>query len=83
MFLWKAINYVSADDVIFNLTDPAWVRNTQLARDVSILAFIFSKTVGMLVARSPCVGVLCFVDAVVSKGRESHGAFLMSWEAWP
>jgi len=28
-------------------------------------------------------GASCFADAVVNKGRESHGCFLMSWEVHP
>lgn len=30
MFLWKLVDYVSAEDVIVNLADPAWVKGTEL-----------------------------------------------------
>jgi len=62
-FLWKLVDIVSADNVIVNLADPAWVKGTQFTRDVK--------------------GASCFADAVVNKGRESHGCFLMSWEVHP
>ncbi|RDW60130.1 NAD(P)-binding protein-30 [Coleophoma crateriformis] len=32
---------------------------------------------------TPKVGASCFVDAVVNKGKESHGCFLMSWKIHP
>ena len=50
-------------------------------------AFEVDEGVGLCVeqggARSPKVGASCYVDAVVSKGKESHGCFLMSWKVHP
>ncbi|KAJ7250194.1 hypothetical protein B0H12DRAFT_1324321 [Mycena haematopus] len=34
MFMWHLVDYVSADDVIVNLSDPAWCKGTDLTRDV-------------------------------------------------
>ncbi len=82
MWLWKLSDYVSADDVIVNLADPAWVRGTSLARDVKGGLKIGLAVFGML-GRTPRVGASCFVDAVVNKGKESHGCFLMSWKIHP
>lgn len=84
MFLCKLVDYVSADDVIVNLADPAWVKGTELARDVSGVVMkaalkIFAYTTG----RTKKVGASCFVDALVNKGKESHGCFLMSWKIHP
>ncbi|KAI0530006.1 hypothetical protein GGR58DRAFT_525490 [Xylaria digitata] len=84
MFLWNLVDYVSADDVIINLADPAFVRGTQIARDidsahVKVLFCIF----GLVTGRVPKVGASCYVDAVVNKGKESHGCFLMSWKIHP
>lgn len=85
-FLWKLVDYVSADHVIINLADPAFVRGTGLARDLDkSMVMKFAFTVFGLVggARSPKVGASCYIDAVVNKGKESHGCFLMSWKIHP
>ncbi len=84
MFLWHLVDHVSASDVIVNLADPAWCRGTQLAREVTgagmkLAVWLFGATTG----RSPKVGASCFVDAIVNKGVESHGCFLMSWKIHP
>jgi NAD(P)-dependent dehydrogenase (short-subunit alcohol dehydrogenase family) len=82
MFLWNLVDYVSADDVIVNLADPAWCKGTNLNRDakgvIKVALNMFEMT-----GRTPEVGASCFVDAVVNKGKESHGCFLMSWKIHP
>ncbi|KAF8129425.1 hypothetical protein K438DRAFT_1644612 [Mycena galopus ATCC 62051] len=84
MFLWNLVDYVSADDVIVNLSDPAWCKGTNLTRDVEGWGMKLDvKMFGSLTGRSPRVGASCFVDAVVNKGKESHGCFLMSWKIHP
>ncbi|KAI0435517.1 hypothetical protein F4803DRAFT_574755 [Xylaria telfairii] len=84
MFLWNLVDYVSADDIIINLADPAFVRGTAFARDlgsgpIRALYLLF----GLLTGRTPKVGASCYIDAVVNKGKESHGCFLMSWNIHP
>lgn len=85
MFLWKVVDYVSADDVIINIADPAFVRGTSLGRDLkgSLLYKILFPVFGYIAGRAPRVGASCFIDAVVNKGKESHGCFLMSWKPHP
>ncbi|KAF7367726.1 NAD(P)-binding protein [Mycena sanguinolenta] len=84
MFLWHLVDYVSADDVIVNLSDPAWCKGTDLTRDVEGAGMKLAvKAFGGLTGRPPRVGASCFVDAVVNKGKESHGCFLMSWKIHP
>jgi len=83
MFLWKLVDYVSAEDVIVNLADPAWCKGTELARSAPAAMRMGARVFGALTGRTPQVGASCFVDAVVSKGKESHGGFLMSWEIHP
>ncbi|KIW06780.1 uncharacterized protein PV09_02464 [Verruconis gallopava] len=82
MFLWKLVDYVSADDVIVNLADPAWVRGTNLAREAAGIVKLGLKAFEIL-GRTPEVGSSCLVDALVNKGKESHGCFLMSWKIHP
>ncbi|KIN05211.1 hypothetical protein OIDMADRAFT_157876 [Oidiodendron maius Zn] len=83
MFLWNLVDYVSADDVIVNLADPAWCKGTDLARDATGGMKVGVKIFAGLTGRSPRVGASCFVDAVVNKGKESHGCFIMSWQIHP
>lgn len=83
MFLWKLVDYVSADEIIINLADPAWCKGTGLTRDVTGIAKYGVKAFASLTGRTKKVGASCFVDAVVNKGKESHGCFLMSWKIHP
>jgi len=83
MFLWTLVDYVSSDDVIVNLADPAWCKGTELVRDVKGAGKVAMKIFGALTGRSQKVGASCFVDAIVNKGKESHGCFLMSWQIHP
>ncbi|KAI8631889.1 NAD(P)-binding protein [Xylariaceae sp. FL1651] len=83
MFLWKLVDYVSADDVVVNLADPAWCKGTELVRDAPGITKVGAKIFGSLTGRTQRVGASCFVDALVNKGKESHGCFLMSWQIHP
>lgn len=83
MFLWNLVDYVSADDVIVNLADPAFVKGTDLLREVPGPVRMGMRAWGAIAGRTPQVGASCLVDAMVNKGKESHGCFLMSWEIYP
>ncbi|KAI0158067.1 NAD(P)-binding protein [Xylariaceae sp. FL1272] len=83
MFMWKLVEYVSANDVVVNLSDPAWCRGSNLHRDrEGALKKAGMKMFGLL-GRTPRLGASCFIDALVNKGKESHGTFIMSWEIHP
>ncbi|KXH55435.1 short-chain dehydrogenase [Colletotrichum salicis] len=83
MFFWKLVEHVSADDVIVNLADPAWCKGTNLARYAQGIMKLGVAVFGATTGRTPRVGASCFVDAIVNKGKESHGCFLMSWKIHP
>lgn len=83
MFLWNLVDHVSADDVIVNLADPAFVKGTDLLRAVPRPVRMGMRAWGAIAGRTPQVGASCLVDAMVGKGKESHGCFLMSWEIHP
>jgi NAD(P)-dependent dehydrogenase (short-subunit alcohol dehydrogenase family) len=83
MFLWKLVDHVSADDVVVNLADPAWCKGTEIGRDAPGPLKFAGVIFGALTGRSQRVGASCLVDALVNKGKESHGCFLMSWEIHP
>lgn len=83
MFMWKLVDYVSAEDVIVNLADPAWCKGTELWREANGALKWGMKAFAATTGREPKVGASCYVDAVVNKGKESHGCFLMSWQIHP
>ncbi len=83
MFLWTLVDYISADDVIINLADPAWCKGTELTREVPLALRPLVMSFAGLTGRTPQVGASCYVDAIVNKGKESHGCFLMSWAIHP
>jgi hypothetical protein len=84
MFLWNLVDHVSANDVIINLADPAMIRGTNLSRDVQGVKIKMALTIFKTIAsQSSKVGASCYSDAVVNKGKELHGCFLMSWKIHP
>lgn len=83
MYLWKLVDYVSVDDVVVNLADPAWCKGTDLERDATGAMKVGIKVMSAIAARTKEIGASCFVDAAISKGKDSHGCFIMSWEIHP
>ncbi|RYP42811.1 hypothetical protein DL770_011625 [Monosporascus sp. CRB-9-2] len=83
MFLWKLVDYVSADDVVVNVADPGFVKGTDLTRDAKGGAKVGAAVFGAIAGRNKRDGASTYIDAVVNKGRESHGCFLMSWQIRP
>jgi NAD(P)-dependent dehydrogenase (short-subunit alcohol dehydrogenase family) len=86
LFMVRLLDHLPAgieDEVIVNLVDPGYCKGTGLHRDAKgIVAFMLelSKT---LTARSLVDGAWTYIDAVVTKGKESHGCFVMDWEIRP
>lgn len=83
MFLWKLVDYVSADDVIINLPDPGFVKGTDLTRDAKGGQKVAAALFGAITGRTKDVGASTYLDALLNKGPESHGCFLMSWQIHP
>jgi NAD(P)-dependent dehydrogenase (short-subunit alcohol dehydrogenase family) len=83
MFLYKLVDYVSADDVVVNLVDPGFVEGTELARDVPGVLVLAGKVFAALTARSIQDGASTYLDACLLKGKESHGCFIMGWQIKP
>ncbi|KAK0613917.1 short-chain dehydrogenase [Immersiella caudata] len=86
LFMARLLDHLPAgleDEVIINLVDPGYCKGTGLHRDAKgVLAFVLqlSKT---LTARSQQDGAWTYVDAAVTKGKESHGCFVMDFEIKP
>jgi NAD(P)-dependent dehydrogenase (short-subunit alcohol dehydrogenase family) len=83
MFLYKLIDYVSADDVVVNLVDPGATRGTGLGRDWPKILAILVTPIMVALARTVTDGASTYLDATIVKGKESHGCFLMDWEIRP
>lgn len=83
MFLWKLVDYVSADDVIVNLPDPGFVKGTDLARDARGWQKVAAALFGAIAGRNKTDGASTYLDALLNKGSESHGCFIMSWQIHP
>lgn len=83
MFVWQLAEQVSADEVIVNLADPGYVKGTRLARDAPLFARPLLVAFSQATGRSVKVGASTFLDAAITKGKESHGCFLMGWQIAP
>lgn len=83
LWLWKAAEYISADDVVLSMVDPAYIKGTSLQRDQAAILRPIVWPFERLAGKTVAVGASNYVDAVVNKGKESHGCFLMNWEITP
>ncbi|RDW81823.1 hypothetical protein BP6252_02935 [Coleophoma cylindrospora] len=83
LFLYKLVDYVSADDVIVNLVDPGLVKGTEMSRNISGIIAVFVAGFKAVTARALDVGACTYLDASIVKGKESHGSFIMSWQITP
>ncbi|KAF2868653.1 short chain dehydrogenase [Massariosphaeria phaeospora] len=84
MFLSKLADTVAAEDVIVNAVAPGMVHGTALHRDSPAgVRLVIMPILHKLLARSLEEGASTYVDAVTTKGKESHGSFLVDWEIAP
>ena len=83
MFLWRLVDYVSAKDVVVNLPDPAFVKGTGLSRDLKGGQKVAASLFAAMAGRTKKLGASTYLDALLSKGPESHGCFIMSWQIHP
>jgi len=80
LFIINLVQYVNADDVIVNLVDPGLVKDTNLQGSAPWLIRVIFYGFKAVFGRKLEVGASTYVDAVVVKGRESHGCFVSHWE---
>ncbi|KAH8810999.1 hypothetical protein F5884DRAFT_876057 [Xylogone sp. PMI_703] len=83
LFVYKLVDYVSSDDVVVNLVDPGLVKGTELGRGTTGIASKINTGLGAISGRSVDVGSSTYLDAVLVKGKSSHGCFLMNWKIAP
>lgn len=80
MLVLQLSTMVRAKDVIVNVVEPGLVSGTSLNANAAPVQRYLLKGVHKIFARSPEEAAWTYVDAVVVKGDESHGSFLMDLE---
>ena len=83
MFTSKLAQFVSPDDIIINVVNPGLTAGTNLMRSMPLILTMAISVVKGFMARSLEVGASTYVDAVVVRGKESHGRFLSDWAIKP
>ena len=73
-FVIKLSKQVSSEDVIINLVNPGFCAGTSLNRESN--RSWLTKLLAATVARTTVDGARAYIDAVVLKGKESHGSYL-------
>lgn len=94
-FLWELAEHtpVRTCNVVVSITDPGYARGTGLRdntkQDMARKNTLFGVVAGGFMklaeraGRTLEVGASALVDAVVNRGKESHGCSLMNWEISP
>lgn len=83
LFIINLVNHVNCEDVIVNLADPGLVKDTALQNFAPWIVVAFFYIFKAIFGRSLPVGASTYVDAVVVKGKESHGCFVSNWKISP
>ncbi|CAJ2505848.1 Uu.00g132420.m01.CDS01 [Anthostomella pinea] len=84
-FVAKLTEQISPEDgVIVNMVNPGLCTGTSFGQDDGwSLIGVFFGILKSVIARTVEVGASTYVDAVVVKGRESHGSFVSDWAIRP
>ncbi|KAH8651444.1 hypothetical protein BX600DRAFT_528737 [Xylariales sp. PMI_506] len=84
LFFVRLLDYLpSSDEVIMNIVDPGLCQGSDLPRNLHGISGAIHATLRAMCARTLEEGAWAYVDAVVVKGKESHGSFCMDWGIWP
>ena len=83
MFVYKLVDYVSRDDVVINLVDPGGTKGTSLGRDLPKIVQTIVLPVAGSISRTVEDAAHIYLNAAVSRGKESHGCFIMDAEIRP
>lgn len=82
LFITNLARYVDSDDVIVNLADPGLVKDTNLQGGSSapFLIAAFFYCMKAVLGRTLRDGASTYVDATVTKGKDSHGCYVADWK---
>ncbi|KAK3684053.1 hypothetical protein B0T22DRAFT_383724 [Podospora appendiculata] len=68
-----------ANHVVVSLVDPGYCKGSSLLRDSRGAEKVIFGALEKVLGRTLDDGAWTYVDAVVVKGKESHGCYLMDW----
>ncbi|KAI1357452.1 hypothetical protein F5Y08DRAFT_163221 [Xylaria arbuscula] len=83
LFVSKLAEHVNPDNVLVNMANPGMTKGTDFFRGVPSLLLPIIRFGQFILARSPEVAATIYVDAVSTRGKESHGSFLSDWVIKP
>ncbi|KAF2730115.1 short-chain dehydrogenase [Polyplosphaeria fusca] len=78
MFVLKISECVSAEDVVVNAVCPGFTKGSGLHRHLPVAARAVFGVLKTVIARPLETGAWAYLDAVLVKGKESHGSFVMN-----
>ncbi|KAF7539918.1 hypothetical protein G7054_g1798 [Neopestalotiopsis clavispora] len=79
----KLSELVDPADVLVNLANPGMTKGTSLGHDGPLIARKIFGVAQHFLARTPEVGASVYLDAALTRGAESHGAFVSDWAIKP
>jgi NAD(P)-dependent dehydrogenase (short-subunit alcohol dehydrogenase family) len=79
LFIINLASYIDPEDVVVNLVDPGLVKGTDLQGLAPWHVAAFFWAFKAVLGRTVGVGGSTYLDAVVAKGKESHGSLVANW----
>ncbi|RCI12733.1 hypothetical protein L249_1062 [Ophiocordyceps polyrhachis-furcata BCC 54312] len=83
LFVAKLADYVDPDCVLVNMVNPGMTSGTDFFREFPFVLMKLMAFVQWLLARPVRVASSTYVDAVVARGKETHGSFISDWAVKP
>ncbi|CAG9970398.1 unnamed protein product [Clonostachys byssicola] len=83
LFVDKLSRFVSPDDVVINLVDPGLTSGTNILEGASMSTQIGFNWLRAIAGRSLEDAASAYIDAIVTRGKDSHGSFIMDWDIYP
>ncbi|KAI0132907.1 hypothetical protein BJ170DRAFT_719061 [Xylariales sp. AK1849] len=72
-----------AEDTVINVVDPTFTPGTSFFRNLPFFLRLFAWPLTKLLGTSVNNAAWRYIDAAVSRGKESHGSFVSDWELHP
>lgn len=82
-FVSRLAESVDPADVLINVPNPGLTRYSGLDRYASVGVRTFMKFFRLTLGRSLEASASIYLDAVLTRGPESHGSFISDWEIKP
>ncbi|KAI0844101.1 putative short-chain dehydrogenase/reductase family protein [Daldinia vernicosa] len=82
-FVAKLAEFVDADDVLINMSNPGTIKGTAFFREFPTLAGKVVAVIHFLFARQVDVGAAMYLHATIVQDKEGHGSFISDWAIKP